>query len=422
MRDAKVMQSRLRPEAVRKHSRFTRVIENSVSPWNEGPLPRAARRLWYIAQADLSAEHTAGSFHSRQDVRELRKLRWRAELFATASSRSRYSPKAAEKALFCPRGTVGRMAFEVWLLWKLLTTTEKPRFVLFRGPTTLLTVAATLRLLSIPFGIELHGLVTCTSARGMMRTAFVRSAGWVRNWASLLLPVTREIAENGTARKGKDARVVVVPNGADVDTYRPLEEGTGGTEAGLTLGFVGNLVENRGLTLSLNVLSVVAKLEENVALVVVGDGPLHGELKEIARQLRVERNVRLEGAVPYERVPERIASCDLMLALLDDSDIVRRTGASPLKVFSSLACGKPVLLSALPVMRDLLGAPGIFPCYGKTAFEIARQIVALWRRLGRDGLRNQGLLGREFVVRNYSWRRHARKIHEAILAAIGNSR
>jgi hypothetical protein len=42
--------------------------------------------------------------------------------------------------------------------------------------------------------------------------------------------------------------------------------------------------------------------------------------------------------------------------------------------------------------------------------------------LGRDGLRQRGLLGREFVVGNYSWRHHAERIHEAMVAALARCR
>jgi glycosyltransferase involved in cell wall biosynthesis len=388
----------------------------------QGALARRGPPLWYIAQADLSAGHTAGAFHSRQDVKELRSSGWQARLFASAFSRRRYLQQPAENVFFCRRSITGRIFFEVWLLWNLLLTNERPQFVLFRGPTTLVGVAAMLKLMSIPYGVELHGLVTCTGARGILRTAFVRSATCVANWASLLLPVTREIAENAVSGKRRGIKITVVPNGADVVTYCPTDAVEGRGDLGLRLGFVGNLVENRGLTLSLEVVSILAKQQEDVVFTIVGDGPLRPQLKEKALQLGVERNVRFEGAVPYEMVPRRIAPCDLMLALLDDSDIVRRTGASPLKVFSSLACGKPVLLKALPVMKELLGVPGVFPCAGRTASEIARQIIALWRALGRDGLRQRGLLGREFVVGNYSWRHHAERIHEAMVAALARCR
>ena len=69
---------------------------------------------------------------------------------------------------------------------------------------------------------------------------------------------------------------------------------------GFIVGYVGRLVEEKGLT---DLLEAVAACPVDVKLVTVGDGPLREELQRRAQTLGIAQRVRLEPARPLEGLP-----------------------------------------------------------------------------------------------------------------------
>ncbi len=80
-------------------------------------------------------------------------------------------------------------------------------------------------------------------------------------------------------------------------------------------------------------------------------GPLSYGLdaNDLAR-LRALPNVRFAGAVPPEQVPAVMAGCDVGLIPYKLNEQTRHV--NPLKVYEYLACGKPVVGTPLPELRQ----------------------------------------------------------------------
>jgi glycosyltransferase involved in cell wall biosynthesis len=60
-------------------------------------------------------------------------------------------------------------------------------------------------------------------------------------------------------------------------------------------------------------IRTLPELGPDVGLVVVGDGPLYGELTALASHLGVSDRVRFLGTVPRERVASLLRACDLFV-------------------------------------------------------------------------------------------------------------
>jgi glycosyltransferase involved in cell wall biosynthesis len=131
---------------------------------------------------------------------------------------------------------------------------------------------------------------------------------------------------------------------------------------------------------------------------------------------------RLLGRVPYERMPDVVAACDIGVAPYDTARMSElRLGFfwSPLKVFEYMASGLPSVTLARPPLDDIVRAEleGLHVGDGDAA-GVARAIL----RLADDpALRARlGASARARVVERFSWQRHCEQL-ERVLARVGRA-
>jgi glycosyltransferase involved in cell wall biosynthesis len=140
-------------------------------------------------------------------------------------------------------------------------------------------------------------------------------------------------------------RLQVVPNGFDPQRFRP----DGPLRKGDYLLFVGRLVPYKGLDVLLRAL---AKARVGPPLLVVGDGPLRPQLQQLARKLGVDAHFL--GAVPDRELPALYRGARLTVL-----PSVNRQEAFGIVLAESMACGTPVLASALPGVEEVARAGGL---------------------------------------------------------------
>jgi glycosyltransferase involved in cell wall biosynthesis len=164
--------------------------------------------------------------------------------------------------------------------------------------------------------------------------------------------------------------------------------------------------------------------------------PWHGVhvLEEAARELRARADVffvlaggpqagpgdgyrgRRLGAVPYERMPEIVAACDVGVAPYDTRRLAQlRLGFywSPLKIFEYMASGLPTVTVPRFPLTEIVreGQEGLHVTEGDPR-ALAQALLRLaddaaWReRLGRSA--------RERVVERYSWARHCQDLERVL--------
>ena len=233
--------------------------------------------------------------------------------------------------------------------------------------------------------------------------------------AARIFVVSEVERRNLEARGVRPEKIVVNPNGVDVEIFRP---GVGGEEIRrefgieddeVVAGFVGTFGPWHGVE---KLAAAIKSINLRVRFLLVGSGSLHSEVeKQLAREVD-EGRVIFTGAVSHDRVPPLLDACDILVAphvpLADGSEFF----GSPTKIFEYMAMGKGIVASRLgqigEVLVDretaLLVEPG-------NVEELASAIIRL---IESEELRTRlGLKAREVAEREHTWAHNARRVLEA---------
>ena len=234
-----------------------------------------------------------------------------------------------------------------------------------------------------------------------------RIARWAERvlWteADVALPVTKVLADMVAKIRGPRA-MTVIHNGADLDDVPP--PGTDirarlGLQDKIVLGFVGFVRPWHGLEWAIRALP---RLNENVHLLVVGDGPAQESLEKEAETLGVKHRVHFVGRVPHDDIAAYVQSFDVAL------QTKAVAYASPLKMFEYMALARAIIAPDQPNLREILKADSdalLFDPGDEASFFSALE------RLSRDAdLRERlGNAARRSVEETpFTWAENARRV------------
>ena len=233
--------------------------------------------------------------------------------------------------------------------------------------------------------------------------------------AAVRIFVVSEVERDNLLRRGiADKRIIVNPNGVDVDKFKPRIGGESerlaiGIASDETLvGFVGTFGPWHGVLALADAIKLIPK-EARILFLLIGGGSLRSEVERMLSEAGASDRVIFAGAVAHERVPVMLDACDVLVSphvpLADDSAFF----GSPTKLFEYMAMGKGIVASRLGQIGDvlenektaLLVEPGNVPELSK-----AIQRLAASREL-RERL---GASAREAAIARHTWTRNAARV------------
>ncbi len=91
----------------------------------------------------------------------------------------------------------------------------------------------------------------------------------------------------------------------------------------------------------------------HVGLVIVGDGPLRGEIERRIAGMKIENRVRLTGMVPPGKLISYTMGADAGLLLMEAAALNNRL-ALPQKLFQYISAGVPPIVTSLPCLREIV--------------------------------------------------------------------
>ena len=214
----------------------------------------------------------------------------------------------------------------------------------------------------------------------------------IRRW--LFRRAVAAVAGNAEAkallqRRGYKNAVTVLPQ-LGVDASLPRR----GEPQRTVVGYVGRLVHQKGLFV---LLEAVARLTEDVRVMVVGSGPLKVELLKKAQALRLDGRLELHEGVPHPEVPQYLQQMTvLVLPSLTTPTWKEQFGHV---LIEAMASGVPVIGSDSGAIPEVIGDAGLVVPEG----DVGALAEALRRLVSTPGLRTDlASRGRGRVLADYT--------------------
>jgi len=149
-----------------------------------------------------------------------------------------------------------------------------------------------------------------------------------------------------------EERVTVIPNGVDTDLFAPREMPPGDVPL---LLYIGTTASWQGLDTLLEAMPIIlAKRQVRLRIIGQGRKAQRKALRRRIRKLGLEGSVSLEDPLPHHSIPDVINQASVCLAPLGYNDRNVTQGCCPIKILEYAACGRPIVASDLPVVRELV--------------------------------------------------------------------
>ena len=321
--------------------------------------------------------------------------------------------------------TLGHLVFTFQAAWQATPHLRGTEVLIASSPTLFSVIAAFVvsRRVGAPYVFEVRDLWPAIFVElGVIRN---RIAIGLLEWLELTLyrracavvTVTQAFADDIARRGIEPAKLHVIPNGVDLDAFRPEpEEDALRTTLGLADKLVVLYCGAHGISHALaRILDVAARLaaDARIHFLFVGEGAEKEGLEARARELRLG-NVTFHAAVPREQVPALYRAADVCLVPLRAVPLFR--SFIPSKMFEILACGRPVLASLEGEAAEILEASGAAVVVPPEDVDAIAEAVT---RLAADPALRASLAarGRPYVAEHYDRRRLAARYLELLDAS-----
>jgi glycosyltransferase involved in cell wall biosynthesis len=238
--------------------------------------------------------------------------------------------------------------------------------------------------------------------------------------ARRIVAVTRDMVARLEGRGIAARKIVLIPNGANVEQFHPSPDEAAALRRrlGLEGKFVVLYAGIHGLAQGMESLVETARRlrdHDDIRFVFVGAGPKKVVVEQLQAQYGLD-NLLLLPEQPRAAMPAYLTMAGASLVPLRDAQLFE--GALPSKMFEAMACGAPVLLSARGEAAQVLTSAGaglVVPPEDPVALAAA----ILYLQAHPAEAANLGAYGRAFVVGHYARREQARRLEALLRAVVG---
>jgi len=312
-----------------------------------------------------------------------------------------------------------KLAFDVFLAWRVLGLLLRRRFDLIHGH--LYEGALIGRVLGRPWRLPVVFDRQGSLTGEMVDHRFLNPHGpWYR-WVRLLEERINEMADvivtstqQGAVQLGHlgdSVRIRPLPDCVNADFFRPgvlspeevaARRAARGIPPGATVVvYLGLLADWQGIP---QLLQAARHLKERGREVyfLIGGFPAEEYYRAQARRLGVDDRVVFTGKVPYEESPAHLALGDIAVA----PKLSATEGSG--KILNYMAMALPTVAFDTPVSREYLGSLGVYASPPGDPDALARAIQALVEQPDLRRALGEGL--RQRALRHFSWDRAGRQL------------
>ena len=173
--------------------------------------------------------------------------------------------------------------------------------------------------------------------------------------ADKVIATTRSYAQTSPLLNSFLDKVVIIPNGVDVERFSSSKGEKVRKKYNLYDKFVifalGRMVPYKGFSYLIKAMSYLPK---KYILILGGTGILRKKLERLTVKYNLENRVIFTGFIPEEEKPEYYAACDVFVL-----PSVSRGEAFGITLLEAMASGKPVIATDLPGVKEVAGIGGM---------------------------------------------------------------
>jgi glycosyltransferase involved in cell wall biosynthesis len=300
------------------------------------------------------------------------------------------------------RGSLARYAFEyaaffVWTLVRVPMLMRSRRYIAVDVntlPDFLIFAPVVARWMGAKLILDMHEITPefYMSKYGIAeRSLRIRLLKWLErvsfDFADRVITINQPIQDLLVQRGLRASTSTVIMNAVDEAPFaaasrRPVTADTAGSGR-FVMMYHGTLTRTYGLDLAVEAFATVHEDMPGAEMWILGSGPEHSTLVELARRRGLDVKVKLIGQVPPKEIPAWLEQCDL--GLLPFRRDVFLDFAFPNKLPEFIVMAKPVAIPRLKAIRHYFSDDALAYFEPNDPADLARQMLRVYRdrTLGR---------------------------------------
>ncbi|WP_075185842.1 glycosyltransferase family 4 protein [Teredinibacter haidensis] len=300
-----------------------------------------------------------------------------------------------------------QMAYTCFFIWKYKIRLVHCHWIIPQGITVLFVRLIFWRKVKVVLTVHGGDLYSFNGAFGRLLKRVVLSA------ADIIAAVSEAVKADINSRfPGHSQRCVVAPMGVDLEgRFIP-----GAVKHRQGIGFVGRLVEKKGVSTLINSLRILHDMGGNQKLTIIGDGDERPQLESLVQELGLQEYVEFLGAIPNERVVGYYQKVEVAVI----PSLVASTGDREglgLVAVEAIGSGAITVASDLPALADVItdGVTG-YTFGAGCAESLAEKLHNIFSDI--EGARRQLDCARDHIVQKFSWGSSAERYAEIFKSAL----
>ena len=295
---------------------------------------------------------------------------------------------------------VMRLLHALWMQIKIWLTWQRGSVLYVRAHYLAFPSAIMAKLFGIPVFHEINGpyedvFVTHPSLN-KFRSVLIPMQRLQYKWATGLIAVTTEL-QQWANKEAERSDCIFISNGANTDLFKPnLSKPDDAPEKYVV--FFGGLTRWHGVPIMLDAVTS-DEWPDEVKLVIIGDGQ---ETPKVTKRAKQTDRIVFMGRKAYKEIAPYVANALAGLVIINNPDSRSSTGVLPLKLYETLACGIPAIVTDLPGQKELVEEND---CGVVIPLDDAEFLAKVVKELAENPaiVKNQGSKASVLIQKNHSW-------------------